>query len=73
MISNQPPISNYPRLPKEHPSKFSLTKPTRGGIHSLGISLLHLIVLQIKFQSSRMMLKGMSAKSSLVAHSGEEK
>ena len=70
----KPPILSCLGLPKEHPSKFSLTKPTNGGSHSQGDSLVNLMVLQTRFQSRIIRLKGMPAKASLVeAHSEEEK
>ena len=43
------PIPNCHGLPKEHPSKFSLVKPTNGGSHSQGDSLVNLVVLQTRF------------------------
>ena len=67
-------VPNYLGLPKEHLSKWNGAKPIEDGSHSKSVSLVNLVVLQTRFQSHIIRLKGMPAKASLVeAHSEEEK
>ena len=71
-LSN-PPISRWPKLPREHSSKFSLIKSIGGGSQSESVSFVNLVVLHTRFQSSRMRLKEMLTKASQAEAQGKNR